>query len=176
MGAASLVVHVLLAAVLVGPQILMFYAVAPASWLIDDHALRTSVVRVIARRFATLSAVALVGLLVTGLYQFYTPSIVPLSIREDMNDHRWGMVFQLKMTLFLVLIAMVGFHAAVLARRIARVTEAVASGQLEMWELERARRNSLVFSGLMIVVSVAILALGVLLAYPPFADAKVQGG
>lgn len=173
MGAASLVVHVLLAAILVGPQILMFYAVAPASWLIDDHALRTSVVRVIARRFATLSVVALVGLLATGLFQFYTPSIVPPSIREEMNAYRWGMVFQLKMTLFLVLIAMIGFHAAVLARRIGRVTDAVAAGRMEMWELERVRRNSLLFSGLMIAVSVAILALGVLLAYPPFADQSV---
>ncbi len=170
MGAASLVVHVLLAAILVGPQILMFYAVAPASWLIDDHALRSSVVRVIARRFATLSVVALVGLLATGLFQFYTPSIVPPSIREEMNAYRWGMIFQIKMTLFLVLIAMIGFHGAVLARRIGRVTEAVESGRSEMWELERARRNSLLFSGLMIVVSVGILALGVLLAFPPFAD------
>ena len=173
MGAASLVVHVLLATILVGPQILMFYAVAPASWLIDDHALRTSVVRVIARRFATLSMVALVGLLVTGLFQFYTPSIVPPQIREEMNAYRWGTAFQLKMTLFVVLVGMIAFHAAVLARRIAAVTEAVTNGQLEMWELERARRNSLVFSGLMIVVSVAILALGVLLSYPPFADRTV---
>lgn len=170
MGAASLVVHVLLAAILVGPQILMFYAVAPASWLIDDHALRTSVVRVIARRFANLSVVALVGLLITGLYQFYTPSIVPPTIQDEMNDYRWGLIFQLKMTLFLVLIGMVAFHAAVLARRIARVTAAVESGTAQMWELERARRNSLLFSGLMILVSVGILALGVLLAYPPFAD------
>ncbi len=170
MGAASLVVHVLLAAVLVGPQILMFFAVAPASWLIEDHALRTSVVRVIARRFATLSIVALVGLLTTGLFQFYTDAIVPPQIQDEMNDFRWGGIFMLKMTLFLVLIAMIAFHAAVLAQRIARVTAAVEAGRADMWDLERARRNSLLFSGLMIVVSVSILALGVLLAYPPFAD------
>jgi hypothetical protein len=35
--------------------------------------------------------------------------------------------------------------------------------------LERARRNSLLFSG-DDPVSIAILALGVLLAYPPYAD------
>jgi hypothetical protein len=65
---------------------------------------------------------------------------------------------------------MIAFHGAVLARRIGRVTEEVKAGRLERWELERARRNSLLFSGLMIVVSVAILALGVSLAYYPLAD------
>ncbi len=166
----SLIVHVLLAAMLVGPQILMFFAVAPASWLIEDDDLRSSVVRVIARRFATLTVFALVGLLVTGLFQFYSDSIVPPSIQEDMNDYRWGGLFMTKMTLFLVLIAMIAFHAAVLARRIARITEDVQSGRAERYELERARRNSLMFSGLMILVSVSILALGVLLSYPPYAD------
>lgn len=169
----SLVLHVLFATILVGPQILMFFAVAPASWLIEDDDLRTTIVRVIARRFATLSILALVGLLVTGLVQFYSDSIVPPSIQEDMNGYRWGGLFMLKMTFFVTLIAMIAFHAAVLARRIGRVTEEVKAGRVERWELERARRNSLLFSGLMILVSVAILALGVLLAYPPYADVTV---
>lgn len=173
MAALSLVIHVLLAAVLVGPQILMFLAVAPASWLIEDHDLRSSVVRVIARRFAVLSVVALVGLLITGLYQFTSPAIVPPAIRANINGYRWGGLFMLKMTLFVVLIAMIAFHGAVLARRIGRVTEEVKAGRLEHWELERARRNSLLFSGVMILVSIAILALGVLLAYAPYADQAV---
>jgi hypothetical protein len=39
----------------------------PASWLIEDDDLRSTVVRVIARRFAALTVLALVGLLATGL-------------------------------------------------------------------------------------------------------------
>jgi uncharacterized membrane protein len=169
-GHVSLIVHVLLATVLVGPQILMFLAVAPASWLIEDDDLRTSVVRVIARRFATLTVVALVGLVVTGLFQLYDDTVVPPAIRESMGDFRWGQIFMAKMTLLVVLVGMIAFHAAVLAQRIGRVTQEVKAGRLERWDLERARRNSLVFSGLMILVSVAILALGVSLAYSPFAD------
>jgi hypothetical protein len=41
---------------------------------------------------------------------------------------------------------------------------------LERWELDRARRNSMMFSALMILVSIGILALGVLLAFSPYAD------
>ncbi len=161
MNELSLIIHVSLAAVLVGPQLLMFLAVTPASWLIGDHELRTQVVRVIARRFAVLSVVALVGLLLTGLYQLY--NVTPDTVREEMTDYRFGIIFMIKMTLFVLLIAMIAFHAAVLARRMGRVTEELRAGRADPAELEGARRNSLLFSGLMVLVSFAILALGVLL-------------
>ena len=166
MNELSLVIHVSLAAILVGPQLLMFLAVAPASWLIGDHELRTQVVRVIARRFAVLSVVALVGLLLTGLYQLY--NVTPDAVREDMTTYRFGMIFMAKMTLFVVLIVMIAVHGAVLGRRMAAVTEAVQSGSAEPGALEGARRNSMLFSGVMVLVSFAILALGVLLGNPQF--------
>jgi uncharacterized membrane protein len=172
-GHVSLIIHVLLASVLVGPQILMFYAVTPGSWLIEDDDLRTQVVRVIARRFATLTVIALAGLLITGLIQLYSETVVPPDIRESMTDYRWGRIFMTKMTLVVVLVGMIAFHALVLAKRIGHITEEVKAGRLDRWELERARRNSLLFSGLMILVSVAILALGVTLAYYPYADMKL---
>ena len=166
MNELSLIIHVSLAAILVGPQLLMFLAVTPASWLIGDHELRTQVVRVIARRFAVLSVIALVGLLLTGLYQFY--NVTPDVVTDDITAFRFGTIFMIKMTLFLVLIAMIAFHGAVLARRMAAVTEEVKAGRADAAALEGARRNSLLFSGVMVVVSFAILALGVLLGNPQF--------
>lgn len=170
MSEVSLVIHVLAATILVGPQILMFFAVAPASWAIEDDDLRTFVVRVIARRFATLTVIALIALLATGLYQFYQDDVVPPDVREHMTDYRFGLIFMTKMTLLVILVGLIAFHAIVLARRMAAVTEGVKSGALERWELDRARRNSMLFSALMILVSVAVLALGVLLAFGPFSD------
>jgi uncharacterized membrane protein len=172
-GQVSLIIHVLLATVLVGPQILMFLAVAPASWLIEDDDLRTSVVRVIAKRFAALTVIALVGLVITGLIQFFDEAVVPPDIRESMGHYRWGQIFMAKMTLVVVLVAMIGVHGAVLAKRIGQVTEEVKAGRLDRSELEKARRNSMLFSALMILVSIAILALGVSLAYYPYADAAL---
>lgn len=170
MGEASLVIHATLAALLVGPQILLFFAVTPATWLIEDHALRSSVLRVVTGRFAVLFGIALVGLLVTGIYQLTNDSIVPPEIREHMGDYRFGQILAIKIVLVALLVVMVVFHAMVLARRTARATAAVVAGEAETWELERARRNSLMFSGFMILVSLAILGLGVLLSYEPFAD------
>lgn len=173
MSQLSLIIHVIFATVLVGPQILMFFAVAPASWAIEDDDVRTFVVRVIARRLATLTVVALVGLLVTGLFQFYQDDVVPPAIREDLGGYRFGLVFMVKMTLVVVLVGMIAFHASVLARRMAAVTEGVKTGSLERYELDGARRNSMLFSGLMVLVSLAILALGVTLGFGPYADVPV---
>jgi uncharacterized membrane protein len=169
-GEASLVLHVLFASLVVGPQILLFFAVTPATWLVEDHDLRSRMLRVITSRFAFLFVVALLGLLVTGVYQLTNDSIVPPEIQDSMGEYRFGQILGLKIVLIAVLVVMVVFHAMVLARRTRDATEGVASGRLEAWELERARRNSLVFSGFMILVSIAILALGVLLAFAPFAD------
>ena len=171
MNELSLIIHVSLAAILVGPQLLMFLAVAPASWLIADHELRTQVVRVIARRFAVLSVVALIGLLITGLYQFY--NVTPDFVTDDITAYRFGIVFMIKMTLFVVLIAMIAFHGAVLARRMAAVTEDVKAGRADAATLEGTRRNSLLFSGLMVLVSFALLALGVLLGNMQYSYVEV---
>ena len=170
MSEVSLVIHVLAATIIVGPQVLMFFAVAPSSWAIEDDDLRSFVVRVIARRFAALTVLALIAVVGTGLFQFYQDDVVSPDIRENMADYRWGGIFITKMILLVFLIGMIAFHGAVLARRMAAVTEGVKSGVLERWELDRARRNSMMFSALMILVSIGILALGVLLAFSPYAD------
>ena len=82
MNELSLVLHVFFVTVLVGPQVLLFLAVTPATWAIEDHDMRTLVLRVIGRRYALLTVIALVALLVTGLYQMY--NVTPDPIREEM--------------------------------------------------------------------------------------------
>ena len=80
MDTISLGLHVFFASILVGPQVLLFLAVVPATWLIEDEGLRRSVTRVVTRRFGVLSGISLVGLLATGLYQFYSDGIVPVAM------------------------------------------------------------------------------------------------
>ncbi len=162
MNQTVLILHVVFATILVGPQVLLFFAVTPASWVIEDHALRTRVVRVIARRFAVMSVIALLVLLVTGLYQL--TSITPEPIARNMLDYRFGPIMIWKTVLVVVLVGLILVHGFVFARRVALVTEAVTAGELEGWALDRARRNSLIFSALIMLVSFIVLALGVMLA------------
>lgn len=172
MDTISLIIHVTAAAVLVGPQILMFYAVTPATWLIDDEPLKRALVGVIARRFGMLSAASLVILLVTGLWQFY--NVVPEYIQDDMMAYRFGRIFVAKMTMFTVLLGLVLLHAMVFARRIRRLSDAVQAGEASASELELARMRSFVFSGLLLLVSVGTLWLGVTLGHWEYSYVTVE--
>ncbi len=152
--------HVLFAALLVGGQVLLFFAVLPSTWLIEDEGLRRRVTLVVAHRFTWIVGISLVGLIVTGLAQFYTDIFVPPDIRESMTDYHFGRVFMAKMLFVTILIIMIAVHGAVFGQRIGRISDAVQAGELDRGELEQARRTSLVFSTLMVLVSIALVFLG----------------
>lgn len=166
MDTISLILHVSAAVVLVGPQILMFFAAIPATWFIEEEQLRRNVTGVIARRFGMLAGISIVVVLLTGLYQFY--SIVPDSVTDEMMEFRWGLIFSAKMTMFTLLVVLVFIHAFVFSRRITRLSDAVIAGHGNPDELERARVTSFMFSLLILVVSVITLWLGVALGHGPF--------
>jgi uncharacterized membrane protein len=153
---------VLSAAVLVGGELLLLLAVTPATWLIDDETLRRAVTRVVARRFARMTVAALVVLTASGIYLFV--QFVPQPIRENMNDFRWGSVFAIKMLLFFLMLVLIGVHGMVFGPRIARASElAIAGDEDAAWRLENIRRTSLLLSLALLVVTVAVLASGVVL-------------
>ena len=152
--------HVLFAAMLVGGEVLLFFAVVPSTWMIDDEGVRRQVTLVVARRFSAIVGVSIAGLLVTGLAMFYTDIFVPPGVREDITGFHFGRVFIAKMTLFLIFIAMIGIHGVVFGRRIARISDAVEAGEMDAAELEQARRNSFLFSAFMVLVAVLLIFLG----------------
>jgi uncharacterized membrane protein len=170
MDTLSLCLHVFFATVLVGPQLLLAYAVVPSTWLIEDERLRRSVTQVVTRRYAMLSGISLLGLLVTGLYQFYSDDIVPQGIQDEMMDYRWGLIFVTKMTLVVILVALIAVHGFVFGRRIRATSEAVERGEADAGALENARRASFLFSTLILLVSVALLFLGVTLGYTGYSE------
>lgn len=160
----SVMLHVTAAAILVGPQILMFLAVTPATWLITDEKLKRNILHVVASRFGMLAGGSLVVLLVTGLYQFY--ATVPDFVREDMMAYNFGAIFIWKMTLFTLLVLLILVHTGYFSRKVGRLSDVVLAGDTSdeaMGTLEQARLQSFMFSLLLLVVSVGILWLGVAL-------------
>jgi uncharacterized membrane protein len=158
MDSLSLMIHVTAAAVLVGPQVLMFYAVIPSSWLIDDERLKRDLLAVVARRFGALAGIALITLLVTGLYQFY--SVTPDFIREDINAYRYGQIFMSKMLLFTILLGLIFAHAFIFSKKIRALSDAVLDGSGDAGELHQARMKSFLFSLLLLLASLGTLWLG----------------
>lgn len=160
----SLMLHVTAAAILVGPQLLMFLAVTPATWLIDDERLKANIIHVVAGRFGMLAGGALVVLLATGLYQYYTR--VPDPIQAEMMDYNFGAIFIIKMTLFTLLIGLLLAHVGIFSRRISRLSVQVMAepeNEEARGALETARLQSFTFSIVVLVTSIAILCLGVAL-------------
>lgn len=179
----SLAIHVTAAAVLIGPQVLMFLAVVPATWLIeDDEQLKRALLRVVARRYGMLAGVSIVVLLITGLYQYFT--IVPEHIRAAPNDYVFGAIFSLKMILFTLLIILIYIHTYRFSRSIGTLSDQVIAlqadpspmrreeGRALADELERARQRSFSFSVLILGVSLLTLWFGVALGHESFAWAQ----
>jgi len=184
MGAISIAIHVTAAVTLIGPQILMFFAVIPATWLIeDDEKLKRAITRVVAARFGMLAGISIVTLLVTGLYQYYTT--VPASIRKAPEDYLFGTIFPLKMLMFTILLILIYIHMYKYGRRIAALSDQVIAAQDDPFsksttevnelrsELERARQKSFGFSIFILGTSLVILWLGVALGEPTVAWTKL---
>jgi hypothetical protein len=64
-------------------------------------------------------------------------------------------------------VVLVALHVVV-GKRVGRLTEAVIAGQGEEFELEHARQRSFLLSAVMLLVSFAILAFGVMLGRAEF--------
>ncbi len=161
----SLILHVSAAVLLIGPQVILFFAVVPATWMIDDERLRRDVTMVVTQRFAKISGFALVLLLATGLYQFY--NVTPDFVSDDMTSFRFGWIFMTKMVLFTIVVVLVALHVVV-GKSVGRLTEAVIAGEGEEFELDSARRRSFMLSALLMFVSFAVLVFGVMLGRGEF--------
>ena len=127
--------------------------------------------RVVTQRFGMLAGVALVVLLATGLYQFY--SVVPEAVQEEMTEFRFGMIFMAKMTVFVALLALIVVHVAWLGPRIQRELDAATDTDTDTDTdtLHTLRRRSLWISGAMVAASLAVLALGVTLGHHEYSYA-----
>jgi uncharacterized membrane protein len=162
----ALIIHSVAAAVLVGGMVLLFLAVTPATWLIDDATLRRAVTRVVTRRFAMLTGIALLALLVTGIYQFTSDTITPPDVQDDIANFRFGRVFMVKMVLVPLLVIVIAVHGMWFGPRIGRATDAVVESNNDadaVFQLESLRRTSLIFSFGMLILGLAIFGLGVTL-------------
>ena len=183
MDTISLVIHVTAAAILIGPQVLMFLAVVPATWLIeDDERLKRAILRVVAQRFGMLATASIVLLVVTGVYQYFT--VVPEHIRAAPNDYVFGTIFSLKMMTLTILIILIYLHTYRYSSRIGALSDQVIALQDDPFaksadearalrdELERARQKSFGFSVFILVASLVTLWLGVAMGHESFAWAQ----
>ena len=148
--------HILAATIWVGPQFFLFIAAVPAIRTIEDAKQRAAVMRVMTRRFGYLAWGALAVLVLTGIGNLY---------EEDLDvdvlfDRNFGIIFQVKMTLLIITVALTALHSFVIGPRLSTMQESVADES----QIAPMRRLSMVISGINLLVAVAIIFCGALLA------------
>jgi len=67
-------IHILAAAIFVGPQVFLFVAAVPAMRTIEDVQQRTRATRTLTTRFGWIAGGALVVLILTGIQNWCTPT------------------------------------------------------------------------------------------------------
>jgi uncharacterized membrane protein len=157
--------HILGITLWVGPQFFLAVAWVPASRQITDMPTRIAAMRVITRRFGYLGGFGLTLTMAAGTYLIF-----------DWRDHyavpgdadflslRYGVVFVIKMTVLTVMLAVIALHMFVLGPRQLDRLEAQARGEnVTEEELRSIRKQSMFLSISGLVLTLAIMVLGVML-------------
>jgi uncharacterized membrane protein len=157
--------HIFGIALFVGPQFFIAYAWVPASRQITDLPTRVAAMRTITRRFGYIGGAGLVLIVIAGSFlvsdwrNYYN---VPDEV--GFTDLRFGVTFIVKMTLLVVMLAVVGLHMFWLGPRQLAKLEAQARGEsVTEADLRRVRLQSMTLSITGLVLTLAIMVLGVML-------------
>jgi uncharacterized membrane protein len=163
-------VHILGIALFVGPQFFLAFAWPPASRLITDARVRVRVMRTITRRFGYLGGVGLVLIIVAGTYLISTwRDYYGIPDDTGFTEIRYGVVFIVKMTLLIVLLAVTAAHAFIVGPKLSDLLEAQAEGERFQDDAVRSMRlRSMALSITGLVTALAMMVMGTMLATPAF--------
>ena len=157
--------HIFGVALFVGPQFFLALAVVPASRQIGDLKTRVNTIRMVTRRFGFIGGTGLVLIVAAGSYliadwrDYY-------GVPEDagFTDLRFGVVFIIKMTLFMVMLAIVAVHMFYLGPKQIETMEAQANGErISDDEVRSARVQSVVASATGLAIAIVLMVMGAML-------------
>ncbi|MEX2245230.1 MAG: hypothetical protein WEC75_00955 [Dehalococcoidia bacterium] len=155
--AILLFIHILAAALYVGPQVFLAVAAVPAMRTIEDVQQRMRATRMVTTRFGWLGGGALLTLIVTGLFNYDHAN--DLGFIDSGDFPRYFAVLQVKLTLVVVVVLLTLLHGGLLGRRLLRLQEEQAPEE----EIAAVRRWSMLASIANLTLSVAILLCAALL-------------
>ncbi|MDG6991033.1 MAG: DUF4149 domain-containing protein, partial [Nitrososphaerota archaeon] len=158
LNAIILFAHLISAVIFVGGSFFMWMVVVPSSRLITtDESERTQIVGKIAKKFGRISIMALVVLVLSGIYNatWYLPSPGALL------DTYAGNILLAKVILVAVLLVLIFVHNVYFGKKIVRL-----AAEKKLDELRALRKRSRLISAANMVLMVAILLFAVLLQSP----------
>jgi len=157
--------HILGVALFVGPQFFLALAVIPATRQIEDMKSRVAAIRVVTRRFGYVGGAGLALIVAAGSYliadwrNYYA---VPDDI--GFTDLRFGVVFIVKMSLLVAMLAIVALHMFYLGPKQIETMEAQANGERNTEEeVRKARIQSIAASATGLAIALVLMVMGAML-------------
>ena len=147
--------HILAATIWVGPQVFLFVAAVPAIRTVEDAQVRARIMRVLTTRFGWLAWGAMLVLVSTGIGNLYGHA---LSV-DELFDLNFGIIFQVKMTLVILTVALTALHSFVIGPRLLSLQENAA----DQAQVASARRVSIIVSAGNLLLALGILFCAALL-------------
>lgn len=154
--------HVLGIALFVGPQFFLAFAWVPASRRITDERLRVDAMRTITRRFGYIGGIGLALIIIAGTYLISTWRSY-YSIPDDLGftEIRYGVIFIVKMTTLLVMLALVGIHTFVVGPRQLDLMERKVNGEAVAEEdILSMRKVSMALSMVGLLLTLCLMIMG----------------
>lgn len=160
---SALWMHILGIALFVGPQFFLAFAWIPASRGIADLPTRARAMRTITTRFGWIGGAGLVMIVVAGTYLVSTwRDYYGVPDETGFTELRFGVIFIIKMTALLVMLALVGLHTFVVGPRLLENVEAqAAGGRVDEAEGVRLRKLSMWLSIGALLITLFLMVLGV---------------
>jgi uncharacterized membrane protein len=161
--------HILGIALFVGPQFFMAIAWGPAARSIGDQRVRLDLTKKITSRFGILAGAGLGLIVIAGMYlisswrDYYSQ---PDDL--EFTAIRYGVLFIVKMTVLIVMLAVVGAHIFFVGPRLVHTMEDRLAGAATDADVRSARMLSMAVSIAGLVLALAMMVLGVMMSTTNF--------
>lgn len=172
---SSIWLHVLGVALWLGPQFFMAFAWVPASRRITDLPTRVQAMTTITRRFGYIGGIGLLLLLISGMYQISTwRDYYAMPDDVEFTSLWYGLLFVIKMNVLIVMLILAGLHVFVVGPRQLKLLERQADGEPVLDdEIRSARRMSMMLSIGALILTLALVALGIAMGTGQFSFDEV---
>jgi uncharacterized membrane protein len=151
--------HIVAVAVWLGPQFFMFLVTIPAVRVIEDPEVRLKVMRVVTQRFGLLAWAAMAVIVLSGVSNLFQEADEFGHLWD--TDYRYFQIFSTKMLLVGLIVILTALHTFVIGPKQLRLLEEMRSDSAEAASL---RRTSIIISSITLLVSIAVVYTGALLA------------
>ena len=152
-------IHIVAVTVWLGPQFFMFLVTVPAVRVIEDPAVRLQVMRVIVTRFGWLAWAAMAVIVMTGVSNLFQEANEFEHVWD--TEYRYFQIFSTKMVLVGLMVILTAVHTFVIGPKQLRLLEEMRGDSTEAAGL---RRVSMIVSSLTLLLSIAVVYAGALLA------------